>query len=679
MLLLLGDEPLDAGRARRGDDPLVADEAVADRGTGLAVTEVLRVHEGDASRVRREQRDGIRTRGPRPAEIELQLEALDLREHVEHDGAVGERLDFVPVVVVPEREARGRDAIPKHGEAPRQRLGAGPVGRPLSPGDDEVPNPEDARLVEDVVELALEALEPDVPPACLEPGVLQSPAQLVRVGGSLEELHRLVALCRERRQCRDRVDRSKCEQLDRETHQPVLRVRVTHTMKHVSARPRFDETFAGEIIRRGDPGYDAARVVWNGMIDRHPALVVRPTTVEDVAAAIRFGREGELPIAVRSGGHSIPGLSTCDDGIVIDLSRMNGASVDAAERSAWVNGGALLGELDREAQAVGLVCPVGVVSHTGVAGLTLGGGMGRLQRKHGLTIDNLLSVDLVTADGRRVTASEDDNPDLFWGLRGAGANFGVATAFRFRLHPLEWPVTHGTIVHPIEHATDLAGRFRELLETGPDEIWASFGLGFADGRPVAMVTVLHSGSPEQAAAELAALRAFGPPLTDSIAAKPHLEPQTMADEEQAWGQRFSMKSAFVPALPDDLVELCVEHLEKAPDGGDSGFSVWACGGAIARVSDEATAFTGRKGTFWIAAETLWHDVARDDEMRWWSREAMAAVQPYATEGRYVNDVAETGEDVARSIYGAAKYERLVALKRAWDPDNVFRLNQNIRP
>jgi FAD/FMN-containing dehydrogenase len=447
-----------------------------------------------------------------------------------------------------------------------------------------------------------------------------------------------------------------------------------------SAVRRFADTFSGEIIRRSDPGYDAARVVWNGMVDRYPELVARSANADDVATAVRFAREEGLPIAVRSGGHSIPGLSTCDDGIVIDLSRMNGARVDAAESSAWVNGGALLGELDRAAQAAGLVCPVGVVSHTGVAGLTLGGGMGRLQRKHGLTIDNLLSVDLVTADGRHVRASEDEHPDLFWGLRGAGANFGIATAFRFRLHPLAWPVTHGTLIHPVERATDLAARLRELLETAPDELWTSFGLAWIpDGGPVATVTVMHSGRPDDGERDLAEVRAFGPPLSDSIAPKPHLDPQTMADEQQSWGQRFSMKSAFVPSLPDDLVALCVDHLERAPTGGDSNFSVWACGGAVARVAEDATAFTGRSAAFWVAAETLWHDPARDDEFRAWPRTAMAAVQPYATEGRYVNDVAETGEDVTRTIYGAAKYERLAALKRAWDPDNVFRLNQNIRP
>ena len=442
----------------------------------------------------------------------------------------------------------------------------------------------------------------------------------------------------------------------------------------------FPERFSGQIIRRDDPGYDEARVVWNGMIDRYPELVVRPENADDVATAVLFGREEELPIAVRSGGHSIPGLSTCDDGIVIDLSRMNGARVDAEKRTAWVNGGALLGELDREAQAVGLVCPVGVVSHTGVAGLTLGGGMGRLQRKHGLTIDNLLSVDLVTVDGRQLRASEEENPDLFWGLRGAGANFGIATAFEFRLHELAWPVTFGALVHPIERAAELAARFRDVVESGPDELWAGFGMGpDSDGRPMARVAVLHSGRPEQAMRDLAELRAFGPPLLDSIAPKPHLVPQTMADEEQAWGQRFAMKSAFVRALDDDLVALCVDHLQRAPAGGESGFSVWAGGGAIARVPEDSTAFTGREGAYWLAAETLWHDADRDDEFRPWARDAIAAAEPWSTEGRYVNDVAETGTDVVRSVYGPAKYERLAALKREWDPDNVFRLNQNIPP
>ena len=222
------------------------------------------------------------------------------------------------------------------------------------------------------------------------------------------------------------------------------------------------DAFTGEVVRPGDPGYDDARAVWNSMIDRRPALIVRPTGVDDVVAALRFAREEDLLVAVRCGGHSIPGFSTCDEGIVIDLSRMRGAVVDPERRTARVRGGSLLGELDDAAQAHGLVCPVGVVSHTGVAGLTLGGGMGRLQRRFGLTIDNLLAAELVTADGRVVRASEDENPDLLWGLRGAGANYGIVTSFEFRLHPLDGVVTHGAVTVPIERADALAGRYREL-------------------------------------------------------------------------------------------------------------------------------------------------------------------------------------------------------------------------
>jgi FAD/FMN-containing dehydrogenase len=442
----------------------------------------------------------------------------------------------------------------------------------------------------------------------------------------------------------------------------------------------FPDDFAGEVIHPDDPGYDAARVVWNGMIDRRPALVVRPTSADDVATAIRYGRDEELPIAVRGGGHSVPGLSTCDDGIVIDLSAMRGVRIDAEQRVARANGGALLGELDTAALERGLVCPVGVVSHTGVAGLTLGGGMGRLQRKYGLTVDNILAVELVTADGRQVRASADENPDLFWGLRGAGPNFGVATAFELRLHPFDGAIVHGSVVHPVERARELAAVYRELVATGPKHLWASFALGRDDeGRPVAQVSALHTGSREEAERELAELRAFGPPLEDSIEPKTHLSTQVSQDETLDWGHRFSMKSAFLSALPDEIVELCADHVARSPEGAMGEISVWAWGGAIAGVPEDAMAFTGRDASFWAAAEILWDDPALDAEARDWARGAIANVEPFATTGRYVNDVAETGSDVARSIYGDAKYDRLVALKRAWDPDNVFRLNQNIRP
>ena len=441
------------------------------------------------------------------------------------------------------------------------------------------------------------------------------------------------------------------------------------------------ETFTGEIILPSERAYDEARAVWNKMFDRRPAIVVRPRGADDVIAALRFAREEELLVAVRCGGHSIPGLSTCDDGIVIDLSAMRGASADPERRTARVNGGALLAELDDAAQAHGLVCPVGVVSHTGVAGLTLGGGMGRLQRKFGLTIDNLASVELVTADGRRVRASEDEHPELFWGMRGAGPNFGIVTEFEYRLHALDHPITFGTVTHPVERARDLAGLFRELAESGPDELFLSFGTAKdrSGGGAFAFLTVQHCGPPDRAERELAGVRAFGPPVRDTIRAMPHLAAQHLNDETQDWGHRFYMKSAFLPAFPDDAVDLCAEHASRAPDGADCEFSVWAWGRAIAEVPEDATAFTGREAAVWLAAEALWDDDALDEQCRSWGRDALADLAPFASGGRYVNDVAEVGAGVARMVYGDAKYERLVALKRAWDPDNVFRLNQNVQP
>ncbi len=438
----------------------------------------------------------------------------------------------------------------------------------------------------------------------------------------------------------------------------------------------FRESFAGGIVLPDDPGYDAARAVWNGMADRRPALVVRPSGVDDVVSALRFAREEELVIAVRCGGHSIPGLSTCDDGIVIDLSRMRSVEVDPERRVARISGGSLLGDLDDAAQEHGLVCPVGVVSHTGVAGLTLGGGMGRLQRKHGLTIDNLLAVDLVTADGRLVHASEEEHPELFWGLRGAGPNFGIATSFEFRLHPLDHAITFGMVVHPRERARELAALWRELAENGPDELFLSFGVTNEDE---AYLTALHSGPPDRAERDLADLRAFGPPSSDSIKAMPYLETQHLADEAQEWGHRFYMKSAFLPALPDEAVDLLAEHAPRAPSGSECGFSTWAWGRRIADVPEDGTAFTGRGAAAWLAAEAMWDDPELDEQCRAWARDALADLAPFASDGRYVNDVAEVGTGLARTVYGDAKYDRLVALKREWDPDNVFRLNQNVQP
>jgi hypothetical protein len=454
-----------------------------------------------------------------------------------------------------------------------------------------------------------------------------------------------------------------------------------------SALARFRDVFSGEITLPGDPDYDDARIVWNGMIDRHPAIVARSSGVEDVVAAVRFARDQGLLVAVRGGGHSVAGFSTCDGGIVIDLSRMRGVQIDAGRRTARANGGAHLGELDDAAQAFGLACPVGVVSHTGIAGLTLGGGIGRLQRKLGLTIDNLLAVELVTADGRTVRASVDEEPELFWGIRGAGANFGIVTAFEFRLHPVGPLVTNGFVMHPIERARELGGVFRELAETAPDDVACSLALTPAlpleafppevAGKAVALIVVTHSGAPEDAERDLAQLRSFGPPLLDTITVKPYLDLQHAYDEGMGWGHRFYMKSGYLPSLPDEMLDICVERVADPP--GDCSFTISAWGRAIARVPEDAMAYTGRNAAFWTSAEALWDDPALDEAHVTWGRDSLGALLPFTVAGRYVNDVVESGDDVVRSIYGDSKYDRLKALKRAWDPDNLFRLNQNIRP
>jgi len=431
--------------------------------------------------------------------------------------------------------------------------------------------------------------------------------------------------------------------------------------------------------------YDDARLVWNAVIDRRPAIVVRPTTEPDVIAAVRFARDSDLIVAVRGGGHSVSGFSTCDDGIVIDLSALRGATVDPATRTASVGGGALLGELDEAAQAFGLACPVGVVSHTGVGGLTLGGGMGRLMRRFGLTVDNVIAVDLVTADGRVVHVDAEREPELFWGLRGAGANFGIATRFAFRLHEVGPTITQGFVLHPIERLEGALALFRSLAENGSDELTAALMIGRAEpddppeiaGRPVVGIVATHCGDAARAEEELKDLRLFGPPLMDNFGVKNYLDVQRLSDESSAWGKRFYMKSAFFPSLPDAVGDICAGHVADAP--GDCTVSIWTWGRAISQVGEEDSAFNGRSAAYWGSAECVWQDPSLDAEHIAWGRAVLADLEPFAMSGRYVNDVVETGVDVVRSVYGDGKYERLLNLKRRWDPDNVFRMNQNVRP
>jgi len=448
---------------------------------------------------------------------------------------------------------------------------------------------------------------------------------------------------------------------------------------------RLRQAFRGEVIPPEHPAYDQARRVWNGMIDRHPALVVRPRDAADVATAVRFSRDSGLDLAIRGGGHSLPGLSTCDDGLVIDLSLMRGVSVDPAARTAHASGGALLRELDEAAQAHGLVCPVGVIGHTGVAGLTLGGGMGRLQRQFGLTVDNLRAVELVTADGRHIRASADEHADLFWALRGAGANFGVATAFEFNLHQMAESMTRIAFTYPAEQAADLWPIWRDFAASAPREFHVSLTMALATptddypaalaGQPIVTAGFFRPGDPAAVRVATAGVRDALPPALAAEVQMEYLAMQTMFDEAAGWGHRSYAKGGFANDLPAHVWPQLASHLATA--GPEDSFALWTQGGAIADVSDDAMAFTGRHAMFDVSADTAWDDPAEDSQRIAWVRGAMAIVEPHFVTGRYVNEQADGG--MAESIYGGAKYQRLVALKRQWDPDNVFRLNQNIRP
>jgi FAD/FMN-containing dehydrogenase len=446
-------------------------------------------------------------------------------------------------------------------------------------------------------------------------------------------------------------------------------------------------SFAGEIVTPDTAGYDDARRVWNAMFDRRPALIVRPSNTDDVVAAVRFGRERNLEIAVRGGGHSAVGHSTIDGGLVIDLGRMNTVTVDPARRLARTGGGALLGKLDIAAQEHGLVCPVGVVGHTGVAGLTLGGGVGRLQRQFGLTIDSLRAVELVTADGRVVRATANEEPELFWGLRGAGANFGVVTSLELELHPFSGTLHRGVHVHPATDIHELWPVFREFATAAPDTLAAIFTVAFAEpgannpdsvaGRPMVVISYNHSGAGEDVERDIAPLLAGPKPASVMPASEPYLTAQRSSDLDLAWGSRTVILGGYVEDCSPQVLDAFVAHVEQVP--GDSSISVSVMGGAIGRVPDEATAFTGRNAPFDVSPDTAWSDPDLDEANAAWVREAMAIVEPDLLPGRYINELSYAGREVTRASYGDAKLERLRALKRAWDPTNVFHLNHNIEP
>ncbi|MEW1837469.1 FAD-binding oxidoreductase [Nonomuraea angiospora] len=452
----------------------------------------------------------------------------------------------------------------------------------------------------------------------------------------------------------------------------------------------FAEQLRGGLVRPSDPGYDTVRGVWNGMIDRRPGLIARCAGAADVMAAVSFAREHDLLLAVRGGGHNVSGNAVCDGGLVIDLSASRAVHVDPAGRTALAQAGATIGDLDHETQAFGLAVPMGVVSQTGITGLTLGGGLGWLRRRYGLSSDNLLHADVVTADGRLVTAGPEDHPDLLWALRGGGGNFGVVTSLTYRAHPVGPEVFFAVVVHPRSEASGALRFFRQWQATAPDEVSAIGVLWHAPsvdeipaeyhGSPVALYLAMHCGSPADGERALEPLREYGSPIADLSAAMSYLDVQRYLDADYpAHTKRYYWKSRFLGDLPDEAVDVLAGLNDAAPTP-ESTLDLWQLGGAMSRVPPEDSAFGGRSAPLLLAIEANWEHARHDDACITWVRRVYAAVEPYASGGEYVNfpGFYENSEAVVRSTFGQ-NLSRLTALKRRYDPDNMFRLNHNIRP
>jgi FAD/FMN-containing dehydrogenase len=447
--------------------------------------------------------------------------------------------------------------------------------------------------------------------------------------------------------------------------------------------------FRGRLISPGDPDFDAARAIWNGAIDRHPRLIAQCIGTTDVVAAVRFARDHDLEIAIRGGGHNVAGTAVCDGGIVIDLSSMRAVRVDPAGRRAWVQGGALWGDVDRETQAHGLATTGGIVSHTGVAGLTLGGGIGWLMRKHGLTIDNLLAVDVVTADGKVLRAYEHENPDLFWALRGGGGNFGVVTSFEFRLHSVGPTILAGPILWDATDAVEVLRAYREFVRNAPDDLGTVVRFGTAPplsdipeglhGRPVVMVGACYAGPIEDGERVLRPLRSSRTPLLDLIGPTPYVKFQSALDSTVPHGWNYYWKSTHLPELHDDLIDVIAEHAFSS-SSPRSYAAMFHLKGAVSRVAASGTAFGHRQASHAITLDGVWRpgETFGDGETAW-SKAFFAALGRFR-EGVYVNFL---GNDEApgrvREAYGGSVYDRLVDVKTTYDPDNVFHHNQNIRP
>lgn len=449
----------------------------------------------------------------------------------------------------------------------------------------------------------------------------------------------------------------------------------------------FKFSLSGELIRPNDASYDDARKVWNGLIDKHPALIARCANADDVVQAVQFARSHNLLVAVRGGGHNVAGFSTCDDGIVIDLSPMKQVDVDANACTARAQGGVTWGEFDATTQAHALATTGGLVSTTGIAGFTTGGGIGWLMRKHGLALDNLLSVEMVLADGRRVTASENENADLFWGVRGGGGNFGIVTEFTYRLHPVGPTIFGGALFHPIACAKELVQFYREWVRSLPDDLTTMVAFLTAppapfvppplQGTPMVAIALCYCGNVEQGAELVKPLRAFATPAIDLLAPMPYTAMQTMFDATAPRGLLSYWKTEYLRGLDDGAIDTLIDQASKMRSPL-SAIHVQHIEGAVSRVKSGDTAFGHRDPRFVLNLIGGWMDASESDSHIAWVRDAARAIQPHATGATFLNFLGDEGEARVRSAYGA-NYDRLVALKNKYDPTNFFRLNQNIRP
>ena len=450
-------------------------------------------------------------------------------------------------------------------------------------------------------------------------------------------------------------------------------------------------SFRGELLLPTNRGYDTARRIWNGAIDRHPACIARCTGVGDVAAAVRFARARDLEIAVRGGGHNVAGTAVCDDGIVIDLSTMRAVWVDPAGRTAWVQGGALWGDVDHETQAHGLATTGGIIGHTGVAGLTLGGGIGFLMRKHGLAVDNLVEAEVVTADASIVRASADEHPDLFWALRGGGGNFGVVTSFRFALHPVGPTVIAGPVFWAADDTTDVLRFYRDFAAEAPDELGTVVRLGTIPPLPVIpeelhyqpaiAVICCYAGAVDDGERAVRDLRGFGTPLVDVLAPSPYAAFQGAVDDTVPHGWHYYWKATNLAGLTDEVIDIVAEHAYDATSPR-SYAAMFHMGGAVARAPREATAYPGRDVEHNIIIDAAWLP-EQDDTVgaaeTAWARAFLDALQPHRA-GVYVNFL-DADDDTSRVLeaYGDDTYRRLAEVKAKYDPENAFHHNKNIQP